>query len=435
MELNQGRVIRRLRERMGLTRAALARRVGVEASLLKWWEDTGKQTDPDLLATLAQALGTTTTELALVAGELTPELQACAQQDLRRLPGLIRDRLLGRTGDEPTPAEGATAEPPALPDPVLTTELGRLYQGDCLAVLPGLASRSVDCVFADPPFNLGKDYGQAVDDALEETAYLRWCLQWLDELVRVLKPGGALFLYDLPRWNIHLAAHLDRYLAFRHWVSVDIKFSLPITGRLYPSHYSLLYFVKGPRPRVFNPPRLPLPTCRHCGGEIKDYGGYKDRMNPRGVNLTDVWTDIPPVRHRRYKTRAANELALKMLDRVLDIATEEGDLVLDPLGGSGTTYAACELRGRRWIGVEIADCGPIVGRLSNLEAEREHLARIRGQINVLFTPEALALRDAHGHDTSRYRLPGAPEGPKGSPAEEAAVVDQLGLFDPKAEDP
>jgi site-specific DNA-methyltransferase (adenine-specific) len=60
-------------------------------------------------------------------------------------------------------------------------------------------------------------------------------------------------------------------------------------------------------------------------------------MNPAGVNLTDVWYDIPPVRHSKYKKRAANELSLKLMDRVVALASDPGSLVLDPFGGSGTT--------------------------------------------------------------------------------------------------
>lgn len=69
------------------------------------------------------------------------------------------------------------------------------------------------------------------------------------------------------------------------------------------------------------------------------------KLNPEGLNLTDVWADIPPVRHRTTKTRAANELSIKLLRRVLEISSEPGDVVLDPFGG-GTTYAAAEEMGR-----------------------------------------------------------------------------------------
>lgn len=124
--------------------------------------------------------------------------------------------------------------------PILETPLGRLYQEDCLKLLPTLSSESVDLAFADPPFNLGKKYTSKINDSLASQEYLDWSHEWLDEMVRVLKPGGALFLWNLPKWNIPLGAYLHDKLTFRHWIAVDIKYSLPIQRRLYPSHYSLL---------------------------------------------------------------------------------------------------------------------------------------------------------------------------------------------------
>lgn len=92
-------------------------------------------------------------------------------------------------------------------------------------------------------------------------------------------------------------------------------------------------------------------------------------MNPLGVNLKDVWTDIPPVRHWKCKsrTRRANVLSTKVLDRVIEMTTMPGELVLDPFGGSGTTYAVCERRGRRWIGIEFDHCAEIIERLEQRE--------------------------------------------------------------------
>jgi len=92
-------------------------------------------------------------------------------------------------------------------------------------------------------------------------------------------------------------------------------------------------------------------------------------MNPKGVTLKDVWTDIPPVRHWKFKSknRRANALSTKILDRVIDMSTELGDVVLDPFGGSGTTYVVCESRHRRWIGTEIDFADDIVARLEGDE--------------------------------------------------------------------
>lgn len=288
----------------------------------------------------------------------------------------------------------------------LVTDLGALYAGDCLPLLRKIPDSSVDLFFADPPFNLGKDYGVAAPDNHDEDRYLSWCYEWLDEASRVLKPGGSLFVYNLPKWAIAIGEHLRTRLTFRHWIAVEIKFGLPIAGRLYPSHYALLYFVKGKKPTRFDPPRLPMPTCRHCGGELPDYGGYKDKMNPRGLNLSDVWSDIAPVRHSRFKNREANELSLKLMDRVLDIGSAPGDVVLDPFGGAGTTYVAAELKHRHWIGFEISTSDAIVQRFADLSQDRANLARYRQGINRLFTAEALALRARSGMDRNnhRYRL-------------------------------
>lgn len=220
-------------------------------------------------------------------------------------------------------------------EPIFETDLGRLYKADCLQVLPALEGESVDLVFADPPFNLNKDYGKGIKDSLTEDEYLSWCRRWIAESVRLLKPGGAFFLWNLPKWNVELGPCLKQEgMMFRHWIAVDIKYSLPIPGRLYPSHYSLLYYTKG-KPKFFNRPRVPIPVCRHCGGDIKDYGGHRNKLNPEGLNLTDVWADIPPVRHRSTKKRGANELSIKLLKRVLEIASEPGDVVLDPFGAQG----------------------------------------------------------------------------------------------------
>lgn len=251
--------------------------------------------------------------------------------------------------------------------PIYTTNLGRLYQADCMELLPTIANGAVDTIFADPPFNLGKQYGHKVNDNRAEEEYLDWCRIWLTECIRVLAPGGSLFVYNLPKWNISLGGYLGQHLTFRHWIAVDIKFGLPIPGRLYPSHYSLLYYTKG-KPKTFTRPRVPIPVCRHCGGEIKDYGGHRNKLNPEGLNLTDVWTDIPPVRHKSTKNREGNELSIKLLTRVLNISTDPGDLVLDPFGGGGSTFEAAERGHRHWIGCEIQDCDPIVRRLEKLRA-------------------------------------------------------------------
>ena len=266
---------------------------------------------------------------------------------------------------------GAVIQPGIKDSLVHQTAYGVLYEGNCLELLPLIQDASIDAVFADPPFNLGKKYGMRVNDNRPNIEYVEWCKEWLHESVRVLKPGGAIFVYNIPKWNIVLGNYLmELGLEFRHWIAINIKLSLPIPGKLYPSHYSLLYFTKG-KPKTFHKIRTPIERCRHCGGEIKDYGGHRGAMNPNGVNLTDVWNDITPVRHWKFKSRkrSANQLSTKILERVIHMSTSKEDIVLDPFGGSGTTYDVCERLERHWIGIEIESCDVIIDRLEREDVQ------------------------------------------------------------------
>ena len=268
------------------------------------------------------------------------------------------------------------------PKAAFSTDLGSLYHTDCMKLVSAIPDEQIDTVFADPPFNLAKDYGNGRDkDDLENGAYLDWCYGWINQCVRVLKPGGSIFIYNLPQWAFHLAAHLEhRGMKFRHWIAISMKGTFPRGRKLYPAHYALLYFTKGD-PRTFNHVRLPIPTCRHCGKDVKDYGGHRKFLNPLGLNLTDFWDDTAPARHRKFKARwHVNELKPVIPARCIELSTNEGDIVLDPFGGGGSTFEAAQKLKRYWIGSEIVDC----------ELVRERFARNLPGVERYETPAAIS---------------------------------------------
>jgi len=231
---------------------------------------------------------------------------------------------------------------------------GTLFQTEGLEFLKGLDTESASLVFLDPPFNLGKSYSgrTTLSDRKPEREYRDWISSVLRESVRVLKPGGTLYLYHLPIWAMRLGAVLEFSLDFRHWIAISMKNGFVRGRRLYPAHYSLLMFSKGP-PGVFRVPKWPLSECRHCGEFLKDYGGYLPLVEVGGVNLSDFWEDLSPVRHRSRKNRKANELPAVLFRRVFEISGHEGGLYVDPFAGSGTgvltavrlgmKFAACDL--------------------------------------------------------------------------------------------
>lgn len=244
-----------------------------------------------------------------------------------------------------------------------TSKHGVIYHGDCLELLGVIRSESIDCVFADPPFNLRKRYGPRAVDNTSADKYSHWCERWMSECVRALKPGGAIFVYHIPKWALRLGSLIENNgLVFRHWIAVSMKNNYPRGNGLYPAHYALLYFTKG-KPRVFNKLRIPIPACRHCGKEIKDYGGHRGKLKEEGLNLSDFWEDTSPVRHRKFKKREANELNPMIPERAILMSTKPEDIVFDPFGGGGSSYMVAEKNNRFWIGSEIEDCSPILERL------------------------------------------------------------------------
>jgi len=208
---------------------------------------------------------------------------------------------------------------------------------DALALLGNLRNECATIVFLDPPFNLGKKYGSRSGkaDRSIEPEYEQFMQSVLKESVRVLSPGGALYLYHLPQWAMRLGAFLHGEMTFRHWIAVSMKNGFARGKYLYPAHYALLYFTKG-TPKTFVRPKVPAATCRSCGQFIKDYGGYK-RYIESGINLSDIWEDLSPVRHAKYKKRSENELPLELTNRVVQISGGEGSLFVDPFVGSGTS--------------------------------------------------------------------------------------------------
>lgn len=253
---------------------------------------------------------------------------------------------------------------------------GVLFQGDCLALTSHMASDSVDLVFADPPFNLGKHYeSTAFNDALKTEEYRSWCQAWLREMVRVLRPGGSLFVYHWPKWLIEIGHWLNGHgdVEYRSWIAIKMKSGFPIRGRLHPAHYGILYYTKRGAKHTFNVVRSKAPLCRHCGKEIRDYGGYRtkfkkyeDENGIPWVQIADFWEDTRPARQDKSRRVQVAELPLHIPERVILMASNPGDVVLDVFGGSGSTYHAAQLHGRRWIGCEIGDVTAILQRLETV---------------------------------------------------------------------
>jgi site-specific DNA-methyltransferase (adenine-specific) len=253
-------------------------------------------------------------------------------------------------GMPPTRHASAPLAPPAT-GPATGPLLRRATQSDCLELLRGLPADSIDLAFADPPYNLAKAYTSS-GDYRAPGEYLGWCHAWLTEYARVVRPRGTLAVLTLPLWAAAHAGFLMRHRALRfdRWIIWD-ALGEPKGPGLLPAHYALILFTKG---HPHRPPTLP-----HLGTSIPDLcrraGCVAARAPTPRAPLTDVWRDIPRLRHARFRDAHPCQLPHALLERLVSIASPPGGIVLDAFCGTGTTGAAALACARRPI---LADISP-----------------------------------------------------------------------------
>ena len=239
------------------------------------------------------------------------------------------------------------------PTRYLNSALNQVNLADCLALMAQLPAGCAQMVFADPPFNLDKKY-ESYRDKLPLADYLDWTREWLTAASRLLAPGGSLFLYNIPKLLTYSAAILNELLDFRHWIAWNSG-GKPLGKTMQPSHYGILFYTKGGRENTkFYDVRAPHKQCRECQAYAKDYGGKEYLRHPFGAQISDVWDDIHRVRHA--SKRIADhpcQLPVHLVERLILMSTDPGDIVVDPFCGGGAAAVAAKQLGRQYIGAEI----------------------------------------------------------------------------------
>jgi len=284
----------------------------------------------------------------------------------------------------------------------MSDSINKIIPGDCLKLFQDIPDNSIDMTFADPPFNLRKQYNSSQDD-LALKHYLAWCEQWLLEMVRVTKPTGSIFIHNIPKWLTYFAGYLNTIAHFKHWITWDAA-TAPMGKTLQPAHYGILFYVKNPKQHKCYELRYPHKRCRKCGMLHKDYGGKKALLHPFGSLVSDVWTDIHRIRHNKYRDKHPCQLPIHLLERLILMATDAGEIILDPFSGTGTSLIAAKRLGRQYIGFELAPAYVNIIE-SKLSKEAAH-SKIGTSWVSFFLNEIITLRDKDWSNIAPfYQLP------------------------------
>ncbi len=238
--------------------------------------------------------------------------------------------------------------------------------GDCLEVLAGLPAGCANLVFADPPFNIGYEY-DVYDDRRAKEEYLAWTDRWLAQTMRVLSPTGAFFLAIGDEFAAEHKVRLDAMgLTLRNWIVWHYTFGVNCTKKFNRSHAHIFYYVRDPKQYTFNPDEVRVPSARMTT--------YADRRaNPVGKLPDDTWVLRPQESTDHFRadqdtwfvsrvcgtfrerTDHPCQMPEGVLERIVRVASNPKDLVIDPFAGSGTTLAVAKKLERRFLGVELSD--------------------------------------------------------------------------------
>ena len=234
----------------------------------------------------------------------------------------------------------------------------KIFNTDVLIGFKKIKNKSVNLALVDPPYNLSIKYGKYLDN-LNDDDYQNWCINWINEIERVLSSNGILALVNIPYWSLKLFPYLNKKFKFQGWITWD-SFSYPSTP-IMPAHYPILCFSKKSYSHNLIKNKFNRNSTNYDLLHPMNYG-YCIRTTcssaraPKMLNdrkiLSDLWTDIHRIRHNSYRYNHPTLMPEKLAKRLILMLTKKNDVVLDCFNGVGTTSLTAKSQNRYFLGIE-----------------------------------------------------------------------------------
>ena len=267
--------------------------------------------------------------------------------------------------------------------PFITTVNGNLYQADAIEFLKSLKSNSVDLIFADPPYNIKK---AEWDTFSSQKGYVEWSMKWITEAHRVLTEKGSLYICGFSEILADLKWASSNLFAGCKWLIWFYRNKGNLGKDWGRSHESILHLRKT-KNFIFHQDEVRIPYNEHTTkyptrkqGDSSHFANGKKsnhewEPHPLGAKPKDV-IEIPTISNGSWeKTIHSTQKPIELLRKIILSSSNEDSIILDPFGGSGTTYVVAEAYNRKWIGTELEQqyCEVITDRLTDTKL----LARIK----------------------------------------------------------
>lgn len=252
-----------------------------------------------------------------------------------------------------------------------------IIEADCLVGLRQLESKSVDLIIADPPYNIGKDFGNGSGRWNSVEEWLDWSLEWLQECKRVMKESGSIFVYGIHKYACYIQCCMyELGLLYGRQIiwHYDNGWS-QYTKAPAATYESLLWFTKTKK-YTYHTIREPYKSQERLKHKITKNGKVW-RPNPLGRRGGDIWC-VPTLAGRRFakeRVKHPTQKPLALCDKIIVNFSNKGDLVLIPFVGSGSECVSALRNEREFVGFEINP--------QYIEIANERLASLlRGKVQV-----------------------------------------------------
>lgn len=289
---------------------------------------------------------------------------------------------------------------------ILGNDLHKIIKGDALEVLKDkISDNSIDLIFADPPYNIGKNFNGLKDKWSKDEDYLKWCYQWLDLCIQKLKPTGSFYVMTstqfMPFFDIYLRdklSILSRIIWYYDSSGVQAK-------KYYGSLYEpILHCVKDESNYTFNAQNILVEAKTGARRKLIDY-----RKDPPQVYSSEkvpgnVW-EFARVRYRmdEYENHPTQK-PISLLERIIKASSNEGDIVMDPFSGTFTTsFVAKELK-RNSIGVEFQEEYVKIGLRRLKLAEEYKGEKLKKEIRTFESDTITASKDLNPRQWLDHKL-------------------------------
>jgi site-specific DNA-methyltransferase (adenine-specific) len=217
-----------------------------------------------------------------------------------------------------------------------------IIKGDAIFEMKKIADNSIDLIVADPPYNLGKDYGND-SDSKDFNDYITFTKEWTTEAKRILKPTGTMYVFMGFKFISYLYQILEKEqkLLFNNWICWHYTQGIGKKKGFSPRHDDILMFTKT-KNFTFNLDDIKIPQKF-----------YRSVNNMRGANPGDVWEFSHVHYCNENRQNHPTQKPEGLIERLILASSNINDLVLDPFSGSGTTLRVSQQLQRQCIGIEI----------------------------------------------------------------------------------